>query len=118
MSRWYQARMVSGLAPQATFSRALVPSRLAISASVHRSASDRAAVLASGPGEFGSLQPGIHSAAAVPGLPARLHTPADEPTDCRSCELSIIAGLVLSLFEYFDHSGVGLTVQYMEGAPI
>jgi hypothetical protein len=39
MSRWYQARMVSGLATQATFSRDLRPSRLVISASVHRSAS-------------------------------------------------------------------------------
>jgi hypothetical protein len=54
-------------------------------------------VLASAPGEFGSLQPGIRSAAAVPGLPARLHTPADEPTDCRSSELSIIAGFWFSI---------------------
>ena len=37
----YQARMVSGLATQATFSRALRPSRFPISASVHRSGSDR-----------------------------------------------------------------------------
>src|SRR5215471_18743734 len=37
----YQAGMVSGLAAQATFSRALRPSRLPISASVRRSGSDR-----------------------------------------------------------------------------
>src|SRR5215831_5665288 len=41
MSPRYQARMVSGLAAPATFSRALRPSRLPISASVHRSGSDR-----------------------------------------------------------------------------
>jgi hypothetical protein len=38
---WYQARMVSGLAAQATFARALRPSRVPISAGVHRSGSDR-----------------------------------------------------------------------------
>src|SRR5215467_8728396 len=41
ISRRYQARMVSGLAAQATFSRVLRPSRLPISASVRRSGSDR-----------------------------------------------------------------------------
>src|SRR5215472_9365128 len=52
-----------------------------------------AAVRASALAELDSLPPSTRFGAAVPGSPALLHTPGDEPTDCRSCQPSIIAGL-------------------------
>jgi hypothetical protein len=105
MSRRHQARIVSGLATQANFSRALRP--IAFRSQQVYVARDPtgAIVLASGRGEFGSPHPGTRSAGVTPGSPA-LHTPVDEPTDCPSCELFIIADfLILGLFEYFDRKG-------------
>src|SRR5215467_447268 len=42
------------------------------------------------PAELDFPQPGTRFGGAVPGSPAPLHTPGDEPTDCVPWELSII----------------------------
>src|SRR6516162_4919649 len=90
ISRRYQARIVSGLArppsPELSARAAFRSPQVCVARDP-----TGAAVLASGRGEFGSPQPGTRSGGATPGSPAQVHTPVDEPTGCRSCELSIIA---------------------------
>src|SRR6516162_6034431 len=112
ISRRYQVRIVSGLATQATFSRALRPTRLPISASVRRSGSDRrsragrwarrirfsAAKYSFWRSNSWFTSPVTYDSTRAHGLPFM-----------RTVHHRTF--LIPGLFEYFDHSGTELAAQ-------
>jgi hypothetical protein len=86
----YQAKMVSGLATQATARSALRPRRFPISARVARSGSLNGNLEGSFALRIRFLRPDIHSAAEAPGSPSPSRKPAAAPTSCSSCRLPIL----------------------------
>src|SRR5262252_3208660 len=105
ISRRYQARIVSGLATQATFSRALRPTRFPISASVRRSGSDRricagkwSRKIRFSAAKYSFWRGNSWFTCPVTYASRRAHElPFMQTVDYRRF-------LILGLFEYFDHS--------------
>src|SRR5215472_19162299 len=107
ISRRYQARIVSGLATQATFPRALRPTRLPISARVRRSGSDRRSRAGrwARRTRFSAVRYSFWRSNSWFTCPVTY-------TSRRAHGLPFMRTvhhrrfLILGLFEYFDHSGL------------